>query len=88
MAKDRDKIEEGLDVIEMERGAGWKLVRAQIETEIAENTEALKDLDIDRDPATVGSDYVSRIQRINGLRRTLEIVQGFKDDKAKAEQES
>lgn len=73
-------IEEGLAIQDLERSEGWALVKARIEEEAQATLVDLRRIDLDgRSLADVGSDYIARIQRINGLERVLEIVTEIKE---------
>ncbi len=79
---DRDDIiERGRDVQEMEASLGWKALKTELEREISEQEAMLKLIVIeDRRPEDIGADYIARIQRVAGLRRTFELVESMKED--------
>lgn len=67
--------QDALDIVEMQRTRGWEILRAKIEEESRATLDDLRRIDLEGRPLhDIGSDYVSRIQRINGLERVLEIV--------------
>lgn len=77
---DQDEvIQDGLDILELERSPGWQKVKAKLAQEIAELQEQ-KDIDIaGKSAETVGMEYVAICRRQEGLNRTLEIVEEFKE---------
>lgn len=79
---DRDSIiERGRDVQEMETSPGYKALKIELEREISEQEAMLKQIEIEgRRPEDVGADYIARIQRVAGLRRTFELVDSMKED--------
>lgn len=78
---DKDKaIEEGLAIQELERTEGWRLIKSRIEEETQATLADLRRIDLEgRALSDIGSDYIARIQRINGLERVLEIVTEIKE---------
>lgn len=69
------KFQDALDIKEMQRTRGWEILRARVEEESRATLDDLRRIDLEGRPLhDIGSDYVSRIQRINGLERVLEIV--------------
>lgn len=79
---DEDNLQKALDVEEMEKTAGWKLVRDQIESEIATLEADLGRIQMaGRSPVDIGSDYITTAQGINGLKRVLEIIEDIKAHK-------
>ncbi len=73
-------IEDGLAIQDLERSQGWQLVKARIEEESQATLVDLRRIELDgRSLSDIGSDYISRIQRINGLERVLEIVTEIKE---------
>lgn len=79
---DRDAIiERGRDVQEMETSLGWKALKAELDREISEEEAMIQRIEIaDRRPEDIGADYIARIQRVAGLRRTFEIIASMKED--------
>ena len=78
-------IEDGLNIIELERQPGWDTLRSKIEEEQRATLEDLRRIDLEgRSLTDIGSDYIARIQRINGLGRVLEIVNEIKEEHDKA----
>ena len=78
---DKDRtIEDGQAIQELERTEGWKLIRSKIEEESQATLADLRRIDLEgRALSDIGSDYIARIQRINGLERVLEIVTEIKE---------
>lgn len=78
---EREKaIEEGLAIQELERGQGWQIIKARIAEEAQGTLADLRRIDLEgRALSDIGSDYIARIQRINGLERVLEIVTEIKE---------
>ena len=76
MEKDREKIiENGLAIQDLERSLGWQIVKERIIEETRATLVDLRRIELDgRSLSDIGSDYISRIQRINGLERVLEII--------------
>lgn len=80
MNEQERKIENGLAIQELERTEGWKLIRSKIEEESQATLADLRRLELEgRSLSDIGSDYIARIQRINGLERVLEIVTEIKE---------
>lgn len=79
-------IERGRDVQEMETTPGWQAVKQQLEADITEAEVMLKRIDIEgRGPGEIGADYIALARRISGLKRTQEIIESMKEDKAREE---
>lgn len=69
-------IQDGLDIQEMVRQPGWQKLKARIKAEQDTLLAELRRIDLEgRSLESVGSDYIGRIQRINGLDRVLEMVE-------------
>lgn len=85
---DRDEIiDRGRDVQEMEKSPGWTAVKSQLQSEIEESQQMLQHIEIaGRSPADVGAAYIAIIQRVSGLKRTLEIVESIKEDGVREQQ--
>lgn len=82
-------IQDGLDILEMQRGRGWEVLKGKIEEESRATLDDLRRIDLEGRPLhDIGSDYVSRIQRINGLERIFEIVKEIEEAKENAENQS
>lgn len=74
-------IENGLAIQELERTEGWRIIRQKIEEETQATLADLRRIDLEgRALSDIGSDYIARIQRINGLERVLEIVTEIKEE--------
>lgn len=74
-------IENGLAIQELERTEGWKVIKQKIEEEAQATLADLRRIDLEgRALSDIGSDYIARIQRINGLERVLEIVTEIKEE--------
>ncbi len=73
-------IERGRDIQEMKRSRGWIAVIAELEREIGDEEGLLKRIDITRPSGEVGAEYIARSARIEGLKRTSEIVEGMLED--------
>jgi hypothetical protein len=77
---DDEKQSEGLAINELKRSEGWQIIERRIREEIASTLTELRRIDLDkRTLESVGSEYISKIERINGLERVLEIVQEIED---------
>lgn len=78
---DKEKaIEDGLAIQDLERSQGWQIIKARIEEESQATLVDLRRIELEgRSLSDIGSDYISRIQRINGLERVLEIVTEIKE---------
>jgi len=76
METEREKIiENGLAIQDLERSLGWQIVKARINEEAQATLVDLRRIELEgRSLSDIGSDYISRIQRINGLERVLEII--------------
>lgn len=73
-------IEQGLAIQELERSDGWQIVKAVIEEEQHSTLIDLRRIELEgRSLSDIGSDYIARIQRINGLGRVLEIIEEIKE---------
>lgn len=73
-------IEDGLAIQDLERTPGWKIIKAKIEEESQATLADLRRIELEgRSLGDIGSDYIARIQRINGLERVLEIVTEIKE---------
>lgn len=73
-------IEDGLAIQDLERSQGWKIIKARIDEETQATLADLRRIELDgRSLGDIGSDYIARIQRINGLERVLEIVTEIKE---------
>lgn len=73
-------IEDGLAIQELERTEGWAIIKRKIEEETQATLADLRRIDLEgRALSDIGSDYIARIQRINGLERVLEIVTEIKE---------
>lgn len=78
-------LEDGLDIQELERQPGWQKVKAQIQEEVRATLQDLRHINLEgRSLESIGSEYIARIQRINGLERVLEIVEETKERHAEA----
>lgn len=74
-------IERGRAVQEMQRSQGWLVVKEQLEREIQDEEAMRSRIDTaDRDPSSIGSEYVARSEKIAGLKRVLEIAEGLIED--------
>lgn len=74
-------IERGRNVQEMETSLGYKALKIELEREISDQELMLKQIETDgRRPEDIGADYIARIQRVAGLRRTFEIIESMKED--------
>jgi hypothetical protein len=79
-------IEDGLAITEMERGAGWQLIVSQLKEEKENLLGELRRIDLDgRSLESIGSDYISRIQRINAIEFVLNLPEDYKARKEEAE---
>ncbi len=79
-------IQDGLDITEMERGAGWQLVVSRLSEERARLQAELQDIDLEgRSIESVGSDYISRIQRLKAIDFVLGIPRDYVARKEEAE---
>lgn len=73
-------IEEGLAIQDLERTEGWAIIKAKIVEESQATLADLRRIELEgRSLGDIGSDYIARIQRINGLERVLEIVTEIKE---------
>jgi len=73
-------IEEGLAIQELERSDGWAIVASRIHEEVQSTLADLRRLDLEgRSLEAIGSDYIARIERMNGLERVLEIITEIKE---------
>lgn len=68
-------IEEGRAVQELQRTAGWKILRSKLQEEKDRAIEEMRQIDIeDRTLEAIGADFI-RIQKlIDGLSRPEEII--------------
>lgn len=74
-------IENGLAIQELERTEGWAILKARMQEELAGTLADLRRIDLEeRSLSDIGSEYIARIQRINGLERFLEIAQEIKEE--------
>jgi len=79
MDQEDDVIQDGLDIIELERSAGWAKAKAKLTQQI-EELESQSKIDVDGKTAEqVGMEYVRIQERLSGLRRILEIIIEFKE---------
>ena len=79
MDHEDDVIQDGLDIIELERSAGWVKAKAKLTQQI-EELESQSEIDIEGKSAEqVGMEYVRIQERLSGLRRILEIITEFKE---------
>jgi len=73
-------IEEGEMIQELERCQGWTIITSRIKEEVLQCLHELRQIDLDgRSLENIGSEYISRIQKVNGLERVLEIVNEIKE---------
>jgi len=78
-------IEEGLAIKELERQEGWTILVRKIKAESLALFTDMKRIELEgRSLSDIGSEYVSIIQRANGLERVLEIVEKIKEAAAQA----
>ena len=72
--------EEARDILDVEKMAGYQLIRRRIQDEI---DQAVKELRlIEREGRTlqdIGAEYVVLIERINGLQKALDIPEEIKE---------
>jgi len=74
------KIEEGLAIIELERQEGWNMLVNKIKNESLQLFKDMKRIELEgRSLSDIGSEYVSIIQKANGLERVLTIVEEIKE---------
>lgn len=78
---DKEKaIEDGLAIQDLERSQGWQIIKARIDEETQATLADLRRIELDsRSLSDIGSEYIARIQRINGLERVLEIITEIKE---------
>lgn len=80
------RIAAGLAVLELERSSGWAAVRNRIEAEVSQCVEEQRLIEIrGRALQDIATDFISITQKINGLRRVLEIIEEIKEERQQAE---
>ena len=61
-------------MLDLEKMRGWQTLEAAIHAEIEQNVQNLRRIVIDgRSLQEIGAEYISIIQNINGLSKTLEL---------------
>jgi len=73
--------QEHIDILDMEKMAGYHLLRERIQREIDRAVDELRIIERDgRTLQDIGSEYVSLVERINGLNRALDIPGEIKQE--------
>jgi hypothetical protein len=82
-------IQNGRDVQDMQKTPGWELIKARIKEEVQMHLDDVRRIELgSRSLESIGSDYVSNIQMINGLERVFEIIHEIEEEKEVAEAQS
>lgn len=77
-------FDNAIDVEEMEKTAGWKLVSESLREAIATAEAELGAIDIkDKRPEDVGAKYIALVEGISGMERVFEIISDIKSRKQK-----
>lgn len=72
--------EEIRSIQDIEKMEGWKLFQNKVDEEIKRELENLRRIEVEgRAIADIGSEYMTIIQKINGLYRAKEIPQEIKE---------
>jgi hypothetical protein len=72
--------EEKRDILDIEKMSGWNLYQRKVREEIEREVDNLSRVEIEgRTLQDIGAEYVRVIQKINGLRRALEIPEEIKE---------
>lgn len=77
-------FDNAIDVEEMEKTAGWKLVSESLREAIETAEAELGAIDIkDKRPEDVGAKYIALVEGISGMERVFEIISDIKSRKQK-----
>lgn len=77
-------FDNAIDVEEMEKSAGWKLVSESLKAEIDTAKLELAEIDIKgKRPEDVGAEYIALVEGISGMERVFEIISDIKSRKQK-----
>lgn len=69
-----------IEILDLEKMAGWHTYQERIRKEIEMEWENLRGIKIEgRTREDIASDYITIIQKINGLKRALEIPEEIKE---------
>ena len=90
MSDDQEQIiEDGMSIQELTRSAGWAVLERELDAVIDAETASLSEIETDgKDPAEIGTEYVSHVQYRRGLRRVRMIIEDVIARKDEAQQES